>query len=206
LQQARDEATRRLASLREDNERLNRNTIELLRLRGAVAQLRRQLDLQRVQDNLGAKERPNGATHLPGFYISQEQITYAGYATPEAALETAHWILIHGAYEQADEALGPDLLRGKRVSLDRGEIESAQQEIRSTFKGMQILARKALAEDRVELKVKIDVAPTTNGQQTLPPIAVQPMVKAGDVWKLGGVTRGYQASWEDDGKIETYVP
>jgi RNA polymerase sigma factor (sigma-70 family) len=41
LQGDRDETTRQLASIREENERLNRNTGELLRLRGEVASLRR---------------------------------------------------------------------------------------------------------------------------------------------------------------------
>ncbi len=41
LQRERDETARQLASLREDNEKLNRNTMELLKLRGEVARLRR---------------------------------------------------------------------------------------------------------------------------------------------------------------------
>ena len=40
LQAERDDATNRLAALREDNERLNRNTAELLKLRNEVALLR----------------------------------------------------------------------------------------------------------------------------------------------------------------------
>ncbi|MBP9903710.1 MAG: hypothetical protein KBH45_19830, partial [Verrucomicrobia bacterium] len=40
LTRERDEATRQLAALRDDNERLNRNTAELLKLRGEVARLR----------------------------------------------------------------------------------------------------------------------------------------------------------------------
>jgi hypothetical protein len=40
LQRERDETARQLASLREDNERLNRDTGELLRLRGEIGQLR----------------------------------------------------------------------------------------------------------------------------------------------------------------------
>jgi RNA polymerase sigma factor (sigma-70 family) len=40
LQRERNDATNKLTGLREDNERLNRNTAELLRLRGQVTQLR----------------------------------------------------------------------------------------------------------------------------------------------------------------------
>ncbi len=40
LQRDRDEATRQFATLRDENERLNRNTAELLKLRGEVARLK----------------------------------------------------------------------------------------------------------------------------------------------------------------------
>ncbi|MGC3957440.1 MAG: RNA polymerase sigma factor [Verrucomicrobiota bacterium] len=40
LQNERDETTRQLAVLRDDNERLNRNTAELLKLRGEIGQLK----------------------------------------------------------------------------------------------------------------------------------------------------------------------
>lgn len=43
LQRERDEATHRLAALREDNERLNQNAGELLKLRGEVGVLRQQV-------------------------------------------------------------------------------------------------------------------------------------------------------------------
>ncbi len=35
---------------------------------------------------------------------------------------------------------------------------------------------------------------------------IQPMVKVGNEWKLGGSTRGYEADWEKDGQIQTLTP
>ena len=49
LQHERDEATRQLAALRDDNERLNRNTAELLKLRGDIGVLRR--NSQQIEDD-----------------------------------------------------------------------------------------------------------------------------------------------------------
>ena len=49
LQHERDEATRQLAALRDDNERLNRNTAELLKLRGETGVLRR--NSQQIEDD-----------------------------------------------------------------------------------------------------------------------------------------------------------
>jgi ABC-type Fe3+-hydroxamate transport system substrate-binding protein len=46
LSRERDDATNQLATLRNENERLNRNTAELLKLRGEVGVLRRQRELR----------------------------------------------------------------------------------------------------------------------------------------------------------------
>jgi hypothetical protein len=59
LQRERDEATKRLTALREDNERLNRNTGEVLKLRGEVARLR--ADAELAQRQLAKVEATNKA-------------------------------------------------------------------------------------------------------------------------------------------------
>jgi hypothetical protein len=65
------------------------------------------------------------------------------------------------------------------------------------FKGMQVVARKVLAEDKVELKVKMDVESPPDSKVDMPPFWIQPMVKVGNEWKLGGSTRDYQSSWDE---------
>jgi RNA polymerase sigma factor (sigma-70 family) len=64
LQRERDETAHQLASLREDNERLQRDTGELLRLRGEVGMLRRQSDeLRNLRDkDAKAKQAAQVAT------------------------------------------------------------------------------------------------------------------------------------------------
>jgi RNA polymerase sigma factor (sigma-70 family) len=55
LQNERDDATNGLASLLADNERLNQNTAELLRLRGEVGRLRQQLSELKTSNQSGAQ-------------------------------------------------------------------------------------------------------------------------------------------------------
>src|SRR2546425_11119044 len=57
-------------------------------------------------------------------------------------------------YTTLFRSLSPDFLNKSKHLLGREEAESAQREIGSVFKGLQILARKTLADDRVELKVR----------------------------------------------------
>jgi RNA polymerase sigma factor (sigma-70 family) len=66
LNRERDDATRQMAALRDENERLNRNTAELLRLRGEVSLLRRAQNKPAPSDN---------ATSLPSATTtSQDQV------------------------------------------------------------------------------------------------------------------------------------
>ncbi len=51
FQKAHSELTNQLATLREDNERLNRNTAELLKLRGEVTKLRNLVETEAESDN-----------------------------------------------------------------------------------------------------------------------------------------------------------
>ncbi len=82
LRHERDDATSRLAALREDNERLARNSGELLRLRGEVGMLRRQADeLDRLhKENLKLQQLtaansqaavPPAATSVTEIFISR---------------------------------------------------------------------------------------------------------------------------------------
>jgi RNA polymerase sigma factor (sigma-70 family) len=74
----------RLAVLNDENERLKSNTIELLRLRGIVARLRRE------NEEL-AKAAPRKETVGAGPYVSANELVNAGLASPEATAKTLLW-------------------------------------------------------------------------------------------------------------------
>lgn len=83
-------------------ERFRREQGELIRLRGQVASMRRQLESQ-ASKPVQAPPEPDRPHHSPGSYVAKEELSYAGYATPEAALETISWAMMNGSYEQANE-------------------------------------------------------------------------------------------------------
>lgn len=205
LQKARNDAPGKLAILNEEIAKSKTNFSELLRLRGEVGLLRRQLEslnLQASQQSTTQMKIRNRGAHAAGTYISKDQMVYAGYATPEAALETANWVLMKGTYEQVNEMLSPELLTDKgNGPQGREQFETMRNELEALFKGMQIVAKKALTDDKVEIKFKMDV--NSPGQ---PDFLVQPMVKVGDEWKVGGNTRDFPADWETDGLIRSFIP
>jgi hypothetical protein len=72
--------------------------------------------------------------------------------------------------------------------------DRSKKEFTSSFKGFQILARKNLANDRVELKYQFTFQPT---QET----KIVVMIKVNGVWRCAQ-TRAYDASWDDGSQPE----
>lgn len=193
-------------------ERLRKDTDELLRLRNEVAQLKRQREVAPRLSNHEAPQTSKAGQAAPrdielGKYVSKEQLTFAGSATPEAALQSLTWaMVIIGDYDKANASLSPELLADELGDpKNREEFETRQKIAASLFKGIQIAAKKTLAENRVELKVKADSAPLPNSP-AMPEFVIQTMVKIGNEWKLGGSTREHRDEWERDGQIQTLSP
>jgi len=68
----------------------------------------------RAQKSLPAQTVSPSAISAPlaqhtGHYVSVNELAFAGYATPEAALETCKWALMKGTLEQANDTLAPDM-------------------------------------------------------------------------------------------------
>lgn len=210
----RDDATNRLASLSREIARLQRNQGELLRLRGEIGVMRQQMDSQRLQAGQTAappKQIQNTSSHAPGAYIAKDQLANFGYATPETALETIFWGMLHSTYDQVNEGLSPEeLAQELKNTKGRENFESNRNKFAQAFKGMQIVARKPLGDDKTELKFKVDLDPAANSLDPLdshqPEFMLQPMVRVDGAWKLGGSTREYTTTWEQDGQVQPFVP
>lgn len=71
---------------------------------------------------------------------------------------------------------------------------------------MQILSRKVIDDDHVELKARMDVDPIPGSKQKSPTILVQPMLRVGGECKLGGSTRAFKDDWEQSGNIQPVMP
>jgi RNA polymerase sigma factor (sigma-70 family) len=182
--------------------RSRRDQTELLRLRGEVAQLRRQLNTPKPAVPVQSGTTP----HPPGSYIAKDQMQNAGYATPEQALETITSVMMNGPYEQVTQGLSPEMLAAEtRDPAGKSGYERRRSTLAPLFKGIQFVAKKILAEDRVELKMKMDVdAEMKKLSPDNPEFLIQPMMKIGDQWKISGSTREYTSKWDATGQIEQY--
>jgi hypothetical protein len=154
-----------------------------------------------------------GAVHPAGNgdgqYLDRKQLAFAGYATPEATLQSMFWAANNGDSDQLFACFSPEdqAAIGKepngRKNFDAGVKKSAPAQ---SIKGLQITARKVLADDQVELKFKLDFAsPPKNGERDKG-FAICPFVKIGGEWKLRGKTKNYTPDWDNGSQPEPAAP
>jgi hypothetical protein len=141
--------------------------------------------------------------HSHGQYLRKAQLTNAGDATPEAAMESALWAMANGDYNAFLTLLTPQMQKEmNRTFGDAEKFAAETQKEMAAFKGMQILARKTLSDDKVELKFHIDILNTAGISISANNDRTQLMVKSGDAWKIGGGTKSYRPGWDQGRKME----
>ena len=203
LKRERDEASNHVAWLTEELAKGKSNNLELLRLRGEVGALRQQLESQKAQ---AATTDSKTATAAPVTFLSKDQITNAGFATPEAALLTHMYGRVSGNFDLFISTfsagdLDPNRYYGdtpREKALERWKQET--QEVASTFQGQQILAKHVVSEDKVDLQVLYFEA------GKFPHTGVQRMQKEGNQWKIRGGFSEDAAAVDSDEPYEIYTP
>jgi RNA polymerase sigma factor (sigma-70 family) len=183
LEQERNDATNQLALMSEATSRANSNTIELLRLRSAVGTLRQRTNElgKLLQDTAAANQTsqgPLGQTNFP-----RDSWTFAGFATPEAALQSFMWAKSRGEVKTAFSAATPEL---KQELMERYFKDKTDEEISATLvdsakdqTGIQILKKMAAAEDQVIYQIHIDGTPDAS-------YSLVTMKKIDGEWKVSG--------------------
>jgi len=121
LTKDRDDATRRLAALSDDNERLKRNTAELPRLRGKIGLLQQALASRPQPQNANANWKPGTSRRL-------EEMSDVGQATPEAALQTIIWAALMNPQRLMDMVHLP-----APGSTDPERLEQMRQGMANTY-------------------------------------------------------------------------
>lgn len=207
LQRERDDATNRLAMLADELARVKSNNAELLKLRGEVGVLRRQLasENSKAVQQTTSSTASKGVVHKPGSYISKDQLLNAGFDTAEAATETYFHAEWSGDFQQLTNALSARLLAKLDVLNDPKGQEEFERKFReqkesSGIQGIQLLAKK-VSDDRVDVQVLI----FKGGKP--PEIMITQMVKEGTSWKFDDTTpdSNWRADWTD-GHFETLTP
>ncbi|HEY5042018.1 MAG TPA: sigma-70 family RNA polymerase sigma factor [Verrucomicrobiae bacterium] len=208
LEREHDDATNQLAGLLAENSRLksNQNMAELLKLRGEVSVLQRQLESQnaKIGQQSGTKLPVETTTRLGGL-VSKDRLVNVGFQTPESAFQTYLSAMFSGQFDQVVAAMPSELQPQVNTQESRKQFEDqqARPEMRSqrdNFQGMQILAKKAVSDDKVDLQTII----FENDKS--PDISIEHMVKNGDEWKYAGSASYDQRSWNQATNVEAVSP
>ena len=141
-------------------------------------------------------QRTTPATeNIKGQLIGLAQLVDAGDATPEAAWVSRYWARAQGGYDAVIAATQPKVVDAAKAWMgDRATFRDTSRAEFASFKGIQILARKNLAGDRVELKYKFAFGERRETK-------IVEMVKMEGAWK-SGQTRAWDASWDDGSQPE----
>ena len=148
----------------------------------------------------GSGARTTPATEsIKGQRIGPAQLVDAGNTTPEAALESDFWAAANGNYD-ADVASYVPQMRNEVMRWD-GDKKRYATEMRgkyARFKGLQIVARKTIADDRVELKYTFEFdRPETVVTNHF--FKIVSMAKMDGAWRIA-VTTSYATNW-DEGSV-----
>ncbi len=131
LARERADALGELAQLREDNQRLKRDTAELLRLRGEVTELRKQRQAPR-----NTPVAANGPAQVsPPEALPKEAWTFTGYATPEAAFQSVFWAMSQGDVKTFLASLTPEA----RQSMSQKSEQELAEMLREEMQGRDAL-------------------------------------------------------------------
>ena len=201
LSRERDGLTNTLAVMRDQDERLNANAAELPKLRGMIGTLRRELESQKAAAAKASTNLTEASmvAHKPGSYISKDQLADAGFKTPEAALQTYFQALLSGDYNRVVAAMTAK--SGATIPEQREAFEKGFREAEEVarFQGIQMLAKKVIADDRVDVEFLV------YEEGKAPVISIQQMVKEGGGWKAGN-SQGLDESWGQRGQIQPLTP
>ena len=138
---------------------------ELLKLRGEVGLLRAQSsELAKQRDENGklraglagkqpaAEDRPSSNAYIP-----RESWAFAGYDTPENALQSVWWAVNKGDSQTFLASITPDMLeRVQQPGVAGVSLVGALAEETAKIKGYQIMKATDVAEDQVLLDVSFD--------------------------------------------------
>jgi len=167
---------------------------ELLRLRGEVGVLRQQskeLETLRnenrqastsLESSLKAQSTAPAVAVATADYWPRDSWAFAGYASPDAALQSSFWAANRGDMKTFLGGIEGEILQKvQKDSEGKTEDEVSAKAIAevASLKSVRILSREVRAEDTVVLTAEFEEGNSTHTTKLL-------MKKFGNDWKLSG--------------------
>lgn len=181
-----------IARIRVENQELQvlRTEIrDLHKLRNEVRQLREQAkalpsvrtenERLRASVSRSATKSAPAVDSRPSFTL--DTLNFAGYATPEATLQTMFWAAKQGDFDAAMKCFS-DEARKEILGESPEDARRGIEEMLKQYKGFRIAARKVISADEIQLGIQLNKeGDDTPAEETLP------FKLVGGEWRLGGM-------------------
>ncbi len=165
-----------LSKLRQEVQRLRSRTNDLAALRTELRRVRTQLL------NVQVAAESNTPPDVPaGDIYARDSWTFAGYDTPEDAIESVTWAISEGDEENYLASLSPELQNEMESQLADGSFEDVGPLQMSNATGYRILDRETVSDDERVVTVYMDGDPS---------IVSLTLVNTPDGWKVAGQSSG----------------
>jgi hypothetical protein len=175
-----DEDRSELLRLRNQAAQLKQVTNELQRLRTQVQQRQAASQARFAQVPAAPAADSNAPAGATGP-VPRESWAFAGYATPEATLQSAVFAMSQGDYQTFLASMSPEEAARMQKSFEGKTPEQIAEDGRrqtANAKSFQILGKQELSPDRVVLNVYV-----AGGEDRMQRVVMQ---KVGDEWKWAG--------------------
>ena len=179
-----------VASRDEELAQLRAEAMEVHKLRNEVNQLRAEqkelaqlrAENQRVKMASGPGTAPAPQTAPQQEYFAKENWTFAGYATPEAALQSSLWAKREGDWRILKASMTAEAWAANGIGPENeqfaAEIEEERKSDVKDTAGFRILERKAISGEEFVLRVHVDGQGRTAGDQNIV------LKRLGGEWKV----------------------
>jgi len=165
-----EEQLNELSNLRDEVRRLRYRTNDLQTMRTELRRLRAQLSAAR------STMASNAPPDVPASDIfPRDSWKFAGFDTPENAVESATWAISQGDEDSYLESLSPDLQDEMESELAEGSFGDLGPLEMKDATGFRIVDRETISDDKEIITIYVDGQPEETSL---------PLIRTPDGWKI----------------------
>jgi hypothetical protein len=132
---------------------------------------------------------------VTGDFITLEKLRFVGFATPEATVQSVKWMSMNSSFEAVQNTCLPEVRTNNQMSAKY--FEESKEYTRRSFGGFQVLEKRTVGTNSVEMKILNVVLNRENSElKRATNFCIVTLASVGGEWKFAKDTRKYDAAWD----------
>lgn len=133
-----------------------------------------------------------------GDFITLDKLKFVGFATPEATVQSVKWMSMNSNLEAIQNTCVAEARANNQMSAEY--FEKSKDYIRLSFGGFQVLDKRTVGTNMVEMKISnVELKGENSELKRATNFYIVTLIRIGDEWKFAKDTRKYDAAWEKKG-------